>query len=109
ILGVFGAEHHAAMLEVMTRRYYRIRTLRDVRVEDRGGRPLLTAAYEHDGQTNVVLATTVHTAADAPPWGDPITVQGDLRRIIAQLPEDRTALLDLYVIAGEAPDSDPER
>ena len=27
ILGVFGPRHHAVMLEVMTRRYYRIRTL----------------------------------------------------------------------------------
>ncbi|WP_417715033.1 carboxyl transferase domain-containing protein [Pseudonocardia sp. GCM10023141] len=109
ILGVFGAQHHAAMLEVMTRRYYRIRTLRDVELSDRGGRPLLTAAFTHEGRDYTVLATTVHTAADAPSGGDPMTVQGDLRRIIAALPADRTALLDLYVIAGEAPDEDPER
>ncbi|MDN5857885.1 MAG: biotin/lipoyl-binding protein [Pseudonocardia sp.] len=109
ILGVFGAQHHAAMLEVMTRRYYRIRDLRDVEVTDRGGRPLLTARYTHDGREVTVLATTVHTAADAPPWGEPMTVQGDLRRIIAGLPDDQIVDLDLYVIAGEAPDSDPER
>ncbi|HET6260173.1 MAG TPA: carboxyl transferase domain-containing protein [Pseudonocardia sp.] len=120
ILGVFGERHHAAMLEVMTRRYYRVRTLTDVRVEDRGGRPLLTATYslkDGSGQhgsdqgevEQVVLATTVHTAPDAPPAGDPMAVQGDLRRLLAQLPEGRTALLDLYVIAGEAPDADPER
>ncbi|MGI5128542.1 carboxyl transferase domain-containing protein [Pseudonocardia sp. CA-107938] len=120
ILGVFGAQHHAAMLEVMTRRYYRVRELRDVEVTerslperaddtDRGGRPLLTAHYTHNGREVTVLATTVHTAADAPPWGDPMTVQGDLRRIIAGLPADTLVALDLYVIAGEAPDSDPER
>ncbi|TQM38282.1 carboxyl transferase domain-containing protein [Pseudonocardia cypriaca] len=109
ILGVFGAEHHAAMLEVMTRRYYRIRTLHDLQVTDRGGRPLLTTRYEHGGQELTVLATTVHTAPDAPAWGDPMTVQGDLRRIIAQLPEPSAVLLDLYIIAGEAPDADPER
>nr|WP_308190381.1 biotin carboxylase N-terminal domain-containing protein [Pseudonocardia sp. TRM90224] len=109
ILGVFGAKHHAAMLEVMTRRYYRVRTLTGVTLEDRGGRPLLRATYTHSGRENVVLATTVHTAPDAPPAGDPMAVQGDLRRIIAQLPEGPVALLDLYVIAGEAPDSDPER
>ncbi|WP_425570519.1 ATP-binding protein [Pseudonocardia adelaidensis] len=109
ILGVFGARHHAAMLEVMTRRYYRIRTLRDLRVTDRGGRPLLTAYHEHGGRELTVLATTVHTAPDAPAWGEPMTVQGDLRRIIAQLPEGSTVLLDLYIIAGEAPDADPER
>ncbi|WP_308283234.1 ATP-binding protein [Pseudonocardia nigra] len=109
ILGVFGARHHAAMLEVMTRRYYRVRGLHDLQLEDRGGRPLLTAGYAHDGQEFAVLATTVHTADDAPSWGEPMAVQGDLRRLIAQLPEGRTALLDLYVIAGEAPDADPER
>jgi acetyl/propionyl-CoA carboxylase alpha subunit/acetyl-CoA carboxylase carboxyltransferase component len=109
ILGVFGAQHHAAMLEVMTRRYYRIRTLRDLQVTDRGGRPLLTAGYENEGRQLTVLATTVHTAPDAPAWGEPMAVQGDLRRIIAQLPGDSRVLLDLYVIAGEAPDADPER
>ncbi|HYH32023.1 MAG TPA: biotin carboxylase N-terminal domain-containing protein, partial [Pseudonocardia sp.] len=109
ILGVFGAEHHAAMLEVMTRRYYRIRTLRELEVGDRGGRPLLTASYAHDGHELLVLATTVHTAPDAPSWGEPMAVQGDLRRLIAQLPDHRAVLLDLYVIAGEAPDADPER
>jgi len=109
ILGVFGDHHQAAMLEVMTRRYYRVRTLTDVALQDRGGRPLLTARYDHDGSDHVVLATTVHTAPDAPSGTDPMAVQGDLRRLIAQLPEGTTALLDLYVIAGEAPDADPER
>jgi acetyl-CoA carboxylase carboxyltransferase component len=109
ILGVFGLRHHAAMLEVMTQRYYRVRPLADVAVEDRGGRPLLTATYRHDGEDITVLATTVHTAPDAPPSGDPMAVQGDLRRLITQLPAGRVAVLDLYVIAGEAPDTDPER
>ena len=109
ILGVFGRDHHAVMLEVMTRRYYRVRELTDVRVEDRGGRPLLTASYAHHGQPRVVFATTVHTEPDASPGTDPISVQGDLRRLIGQLPPGATALLDLYVIAGEAPDADPER
>jgi acetyl/propionyl-CoA carboxylase alpha subunit/acetyl-CoA carboxylase carboxyltransferase component len=109
ILGVFGEEHQAAMLEVMTRRYYRVRPLTDVVVQDRAGRPLLTARYDHDGLQRVVLATTVHTAPDAPAGTDPMSVQGDLRRVIAQLPEGATAQLDLYVIAGEAPDADPER
>ncbi|MGH3567997.1 MAG: carboxyl transferase domain-containing protein [Pseudonocardia sp.] len=109
ILGVFDSRHHAAMLEVMTRRYYRIRTLTDLRIADRGERPLLTASYCHDGVDHVVLATTVHTAPDAPIGADPRSAQGDLRRLIAALPAGRTALLDVYVIAGEAPDADPER
>ena len=109
ILGVFTGSHHAAMLEVMTRRYYRVRALTDVSMQDRNGRPLLTARYTHQGEDVTVLATTVHTAPDAPTWGDPMTVQGDLRRIIAALPPGTAAVLDLYIIAGEAPDADPER
>ncbi|GAA3222923.1 biotin carboxylase N-terminal domain-containing protein [Pseudonocardia petroleophila] len=109
ILDVFGERHHAAMLEVMTRRYYRIRPLRDVRLSDRGGRPLLTATYTHQGQDVTVLATTVYTSADAPAGTDPIAVQGDLRRLLLQVPADTKVALDLYVIAGEAPDADPER
>ncbi|MCW2716464.1 carboxyl transferase domain-containing protein [Pseudonocardia sp.] len=109
ILGVFGERHQAAMLEVMTRRYYRVRPLTHVTLQDRAGRPLLTARYDHEGRQHVVLATTVHTAPNAPAGTDPMAVQGDLRRLFTQLPEDATALLDLYVIAGEAPDADPER
>ena len=109
ILGVFGAEHHAAMVEVMTRRYYRVQELRDVEITDRGGRPLLTAHCTHNGRDFTVLATTAHTAADAPPWGEPMAVQMDLRRIIAALPAGTHVALDLYIIAGEAPDADPER
>ena len=109
ILSVFGEPHLAAMLEVMTRRYYRIRHLTDVTVVDRGGRPLLSATYRHDGRDHIVLATTVHTAPAAPVAGEPPAVQSDLRRIVAQLPADCTVLLDLYVTAGQAPDDDPER
>ncbi len=109
ILSVFGERHLPVMLEVMTRRYYRIRHLTGVQVVDRGGRPLLSAAYRHDGRDHVVLATTVHTAPAAPVAGEPPAVQSDLRRIVGQLPADTTVLLDLYVTAGEAPDDDPER
>ncbi|MGE3287394.1 MAG: carboxyl transferase domain-containing protein [Pseudonocardia sp.] len=108
ILGVFDAGQHAAMLEVMTRRYYRIRTLTDVTLLDRDGRPTLTARYTHDGTERLVVATTVHTTSDTPAWGDPKAVAGDLRRLLLTLP-GRPVLLDLYVIAGEAPDADPER
>jgi len=109
ILGVFDAQHHAAMLEVMTRRYYHIRRPHDVELLDRGGRPTLTAGYEHEGREYLILATTVHTALDAPGFGEPRAVQGDLRRLVLRMPPDRPVLLDLYVIAGEAPDADPER
>ncbi|GAA2547356.1 ATP-binding protein [Pseudonocardia hydrocarbonoxydans] len=109
ILDVFGEQHHAAMLEVMTRRYYRVRPLRDVTLSDRGGRPLLTATYTHRDQDVTVLATTVYTSPDAPAGTDPMAVQGDLRRLLLGVPAGTKVALDLYVIAGEAPDADPER
>ena len=96
------------MLEVMTRRYYRIRTLQDLRVAEQHGRPVLTTGYTDAGQRYLVIATTVHTDG-ALGAADPIAAQGELRRLIARLPADCAVLLDLYVIAGEAPDSDPER
>ena len=54
---MFTEQHHAVMLEVMTRRYYRIRPLEHVQVTEHGGRPLLTAEYSHDGQDYLVIAT----------------------------------------------------
>ena len=96
------------MLEVMTRRYYRIRTLEDLQVATSNGRPLLTASYTDAGRRYLVIATIVHTDG-AVGATDPIAAQGELRRLIVRLPPDTVALLDLYVIAGEAPDADPER
>ena len=61
ILRAFAERHHAVMLEVMTRRYYRIRPLEQVKIIMHNGRPLLTAEYvqmarlrarRHRGQRN---------------------------------------------------------
>ena len=109
ILSVFGEPHLAVMLEVMTRRYYRIRHLTDV--------PSSTAV---DGRCcRRPTATTGATTSSSRPPCTPRRrrrsrasrprVQSDLRRIVAQLPADCTVLLDLYVTAGQAPDDDPER
>ena len=89
ILGVFAERHHPVMLEVMTRRYYRIRPLENVRVTERSERPLLTAEYTHDGVDYLVIATVaegVETAAAT-----------DLPQLIEELPADRAVLIDLYV------------
>ena len=69
---------------------------------------MLTAGYTDAGQRYLVIATTVHTDG-ALGAADPIAAQGELRRLIARLPDGCAVLLDLYVIAGEAPDADPER
>jgi acetyl/propionyl-CoA carboxylase alpha subunit/acetyl-CoA carboxylase carboxyltransferase component len=89
ILGVFAERHHAVMLEVMTRRYYQIRPLRNVRVTEPGGRPLLTAEYSHDGRDYVVIATVARGTDTAP--------ETDLPRLVDALSAGRTVLVDLYV------------
>jgi acetyl/propionyl-CoA carboxylase alpha subunit/acetyl-CoA carboxylase carboxyltransferase component len=96
ILGVFAERHHALMLEVMTRRYYRIRPLRNVRVTERGGRPLLTAEYTHDGHDYLVIATVADGAESA--------AGTDLPELIEALPSGRTVLVDLYVTSERAQD-----
>ena len=102
ILGVFAERHHSVMLEVMTRRYYRIRPLENVRVTERSGRPLLTAEYTHDGTCYLVIATVaegVETAAAT-----------DLPELIEELPAGRTVLVDLYVTSQTPAEesSDPD-
>ncbi|MBV9207248.1 MAG: ATP-grasp domain-containing protein, partial [Actinobacteria bacterium] len=89
ILGVFTERHYAVMLEVMTRRYYRIRSLENVRVTERHGRPVLTAEYTHDGQDYLVIATVAEGTESAAGTGLP--------ELAADLPAGRTVLADLYV------------
>ncbi len=94
ILGIFAERHNAVMLEVMTRRYYRIRPVKNVQVTERGGRPLLTAEYVHDGRDYLVIATV----AD----GSENVAVTDL--LPDELPPGRTVLVDLYVTA-QAPEA----
>ena len=89
ILGVFAERHHPVMLEVMTRRYYRIRALRNVQVTERSGRPLLTAEYAHDGHDYLIIATVAGAGESA--------AGTDLPQLIEALPSGRTVLVDLYV------------
>jgi acetyl/propionyl-CoA carboxylase alpha subunit/acetyl-CoA carboxylase carboxyltransferase component len=89
ILGVFAERHHPVMLEVMTRRYYRIRSLRNVQVSERSGRPLVTAEYAHDGHDYLIVATVADGAESA--------AATDLPQLIETIPAGRTVLVDLYV------------
>ena len=89
ILGLFAERHHAVMLEVMTRRYYRIRPLRNVQVTERNGRPLLTAEYAHDGHDYLIIATVAGGGESADGT--------ELPPLIEALPSGRTVLVDLYV------------
>ncbi|GAA2852540.1 biotin carboxylase N-terminal domain-containing protein [Pseudonocardia halophobica] len=105
ILGVFGTRHNAALLEVMTRRYYRIRPLQDLRISESIGQPVLTASYTHRGNDHSVLATVIDN-------NDPrraLAAANQMRRLVEELPEGRTALVDLYVTSTHADDrGDPD-
>ena len=94
ILGVFAERHHAVMLEVMTRRYYRIRPLEHVEVTERSGRPLLTAEYAHEGHDYLVLATVADGSGTGRRTGLP--------QLPDALPAGRTVLVDLYLTAAAA-------
>ncbi len=96
ILGVFAERHDAVMLEVMTRRYYRIRRLEHVRVAERNGRPLLTAEYVHDGRDYLVIATVADGGRAA---------GIDLAQLLDGLPSGRTVLVDLY-LTSQAPEDE---
>ena len=99
ILGIFTERDHAVMLEVMTRRYYRIRPLENVQVTERDGRPLLTAEYTHDGQDYLVIATVAAEERQ----GTESAAESDLPELAGALPAGRTVLVDLYV-TSQAPE-----
>jgi acetyl/propionyl-CoA carboxylase alpha subunit/acetyl-CoA carboxylase carboxyltransferase component len=103
ILGIFTERDHAVMLEVMTRRYYRMRPLENVHVTDRHGRPVLTAGYRNDGQDYFVVATVAEGTESA--------ADSDLPELASSFPAGRTVLVDLYVTSqtpeAEA-DGDPD-
>lgn len=90
-----------AMLEALTRRYYRIRPLEGMRcLEARGHISCATATYPHEGRrVHVVAAYTAEAELGA-------TVAA-LRPLVDALPRGEDAVLDLYVeVDGPAGDAE---
>jgi len=88
-----------ALVEAMTRRYYRIRQLDSVEQRLVGGVPFVYATYEHDGVRHQVAATL----------GDREDLAAALRAIAdaaRELPSGQRLLADLYLREGEAVDLD---
>ncbi|MDN5913738.1 MAG: ATP-grasp domain-containing protein [Pseudonocardia sp.] len=100
ILGVFGARHNAALLEVMTRRYYRVRPLQHIELTEHAGAPLLQARYQHLGNDRTLFASVID---NNDPEGAAATA-AELRRLVGELGAGRTALVDLYVTSTHADD-----
>ena len=83
-----------ALVEAMTRRYYRIRQLESVEQRLLGTVPFVYATYEHEGVRHHVAATL----------GDRDDLETALRALAAaarELPSGERVLADLYVREGE--------
>jgi acetyl/propionyl-CoA carboxylase alpha subunit/acetyl-CoA carboxylase carboxyltransferase component len=94
---LFGLRFEAAepalrelMLEVLTRRYYRIRELENFRASERAGRSFATADYVLDGRH--VHAITTHCA-----WKDLPSLWRELPPLFADVPAEHDVVVDLYV------------
>jgi acetyl/propionyl-CoA carboxylase alpha subunit/acetyl-CoA carboxylase carboxyltransferase component len=107
ILSAFAERHHPAMLEVMTRRYYRIRPLERFSVVEHGGRPLLSAQYSDHDRRYSVLATVVDSTVTEGAEG-PTAVATDLHQLVDALPAEHTALIDLYVTSDDSSGAEPD-
>jgi acetyl/propionyl-CoA carboxylase alpha subunit/acetyl-CoA carboxylase carboxyltransferase component len=88
------------LLEVLTRRYYRIRELENIRLATAGERRVLSAEYTHE-------EARIHLAALESPESELTQTLAALRSQVAALPAGTEAVVDLYVW-GAAPLGDPE-
>ena len=86
-----------SLLEVMTRRYYRIRALEDFRTAEVDGVSIAAATYALRGRR-------VHALAAATGEADLWRAAAALRRRIAAIPAGEDTVIDLYVARGAAPD-----
>jgi len=78
-----------AMLEAITWRYYRIRTLENVHSFDQDGRSYAAAEYDHEGKRIHVFTT--HTDYDH--LGEATKA---ISQLIAQVPADHDIVIDFY-------------
>ena len=86
-----------ALVEAMTRRYYRIRTLDDVSQRLLAGVPFVHATYEHEGVRH-------HVAATLGARDDLAAALRALAGAARELPAGERVLADLYARQGEAVD-----
>ena len=89
-----------AMLEVMNRRYYKIRELEDLQVGEIAGRPTLTGNYMLGGKRLYLISTTADHAELAAALAA-VDAQAN------QVPEPANLVTDLYVAWADAPE-DPD-
>ena len=79
-----------AMLEVLTRRYYRIRILEDVVDTALADLDCLTASYVFEGRR-------IHLIATAAGWGELADTARSLIPLLARIPAGDDAIVDVYL------------
>jgi acetyl/propionyl-CoA carboxylase alpha subunit/acetyl-CoA carboxylase carboxyltransferase component len=84
------------MLEVLTRRYYRIRPLENLQCRDAQGQVCAVAEYEYEGRR-------IHVIATHAPWGDLSRSAARLRPLLAEVPHEHDVVVDLYAWSPEPP------
>ena len=84
------------LLEVITRRYYKIRRLRDVRSFERDGRQFVTGEFELRGQQLHLISSV----ADVTELSAALTAVG---RVAATVPAPENLVIDLYLSWADAP------
>ncbi|MCL4845977.1 MAG: carbamoyl-phosphate synthase subunit L [Acidobacteria bacterium] len=89
------------MLEVLTRRFYRIRDLRDCALSELEGRSVCSAEYEHDGRRLRLLASHAR-------WVDLPAALAVLSEVVNDVPADVEILIDLYVWREGAATEEPD-
>jgi len=89
------ADLRELILEVMTRRYYRIRNIQTVALRELDHHGFATAAYEWEGKQIQVVATY----ADYPQLAE---VAESLTTVVRDAPPDCDVVVDFYVWSAEA-------
>ena len=90
-----GEEGHEPMLELLTRRYYRIHALEEVRPHVRDGRQFLTARYAADGR-DVQVITALTEASELPAAATAVAA-------LASEAPGSEAVVDFYLSWSEPP------
>jgi len=83
-------EMHQLMLEVLTRRYYRIRKLEDFECTTADGQTFVKAAYQYEG-TRIVVVTTYAR------YEDLAVADMAMSRFVNQFPNENDVVVDFYL------------
>jgi acetyl/propionyl-CoA carboxylase alpha subunit/acetyl-CoA carboxylase carboxyltransferase component len=92
-LGATPPPLRRTMLEVLVRRYYRIRDLERLAVQDIGGRSCAAAEYSFDGRR-------IHLLATHAPWAQLSEAARGLAPAIAEVPADHDVVVDFFLYGG---------